>query len=100
MQPVRTGVWGVGTWGEKHARVYASLEASELVGVHDESASRAAEVASRHGVRAFETAEALLEACEAVSIATPTIAHRVCVERACARGVHALVEKPMAVTVE
>jgi predicted dehydrogenase len=100
MQPVRTGVWGVGTWGEKHARVYAALETSELVGVHDESAARAAEVASRHGVRAFETADALLEACEAVSIATPTIAHRSCVERACAAGVHALVEKPMAVTVE
>jgi predicted dehydrogenase len=100
VKPVRAGVWGVGTWGEKHARVYAALPDSELVGVYDESPARAAEVASRHGVRAFETADALLTACEAVSIATPTIAHRACVERACAAGVHALVEKPMAVTVE
>jgi predicted dehydrogenase len=96
---VRTGVWGVGTWGEKHARVYAALPECELVGVYDESPARAAEIASRHGVRAFDTADALLASCDAVSVATPTVVHRACVERACAEGVHTLVEKPMAVTV-
>ena len=98
--PVRVGVWGVGTWGEKHARVYHALPEAELVGVHDRDPARAAAVAASHGTRAFPTAEALLAECEALSVATPTVAHRAAVERAVAAGRHVLVEKPMAGTVE
>ena len=35
MKPVRCGVWGVGVWGEKHARVYGAIREAELVGVYD-----------------------------------------------------------------
>jgi predicted dehydrogenase len=97
---VRTGVWGVGAWGEKHARVYRALPGAELVGVHDRDGARAREVAGRHGCRAFDDPDELLAACEAVSIALPTVEHRAATERAAAAGRHALVEKPMAVTVE
>jgi predicted dehydrogenase len=100
MRPARVGVWGVGAWGEKHARVYHALEEAELVGVYDLDAARAAEIAARHGTRAFPSAEALLEACEAVSIATPTVAHRAAAERAAAAGRAMLVEKPLAPTLE
>ena len=42
----------------------------------------------------------MLEACDLVSVAVPTIAHRDATERALAAGCHVLVEKPMAVTVK
>ena len=99
MRKVRCGVWGVGVWGEKHARVYGALRESELVGVHDRSRERAAAVAARHGGRVFDTPEELLAECEAISVATPTVSHREAAERALAAGCHVLVEKPMAVTV-
>jgi predicted dehydrogenase len=99
MEPLAIGVWGVGVWGEKHARVYHALEETRLVGIHDRDRARAAEVAERYGCQAFASAEELLEACEAVSIAVPTVEHRAAVERAVAAGRHALVEKPMASTV-
>lgn len=99
MQPVRCGVWGVGVWGEKHARVYAAIPEAALAGVYDQSADRAREVAKQYGARAFDSPEALLRECEAVSVATPTVAHREAVERSLAAGCHVLVEKPMAVTV-
>ena len=99
MKTVRCGVWGVGTWGEKHARVYAALPEVELVGVYDRSRERAAAVVERHGGRAFETPEAMLSECEAVSVATPTVAHLEAVEASLGGGCHVLVEKPMAVTV-
>lgn len=99
MSTIRTGVWGVGVWGEKHARVYHAIPEAELVGVHDHDSARAREVAARHDARVFDSAAALLEACEAVSIAVPTVHHREAVEQAAAAGRHILVEKPMAVTV-
>jgi len=100
MRPVRVGVWGVGTWGEKHARVLSSVAEGEWVGVHDLDPARAAQVAARYGGRVFETPDALLGQCEAVTIAVPTIDHRACLERAAAAGCHALVEKPMSPSVE
>jgi predicted dehydrogenase len=98
MDPVRVGVWGVGAWGEKHARVYAAGSSAELVGVHDRDGDRAREVAARFGTRAFANADDLLREVEAVSVAVPTVAHREAVERAAAAGRHVLVEKPMAAT--
>jgi predicted dehydrogenase len=97
---IRTGVWGVGVWGEKHARVYQALPEAELAGVYDHDSVRAREVAERYGCRAFESSEELLASCDAVSIAVPTVEHRAAAERAAAAGRHALVEKPMAVTVD
>jgi len=97
---VKVGVWGVGTWGEKHARVLHALPEAELVGVHDRDPARAAEIAERYGTRAFPSANSLLEACEAVTVATATVAHRAAVEQAAAMKRHVLVEKPMAATLE
>ena len=100
MSALRVGVWGVGAWGEKHARVYATLPGVTLAGVFDRHVERASAAAAKHGGVAFESPEALLAACDAVSVAVPTVAHREAVERAVAAGCHVLVEKPMAVTVE
>jgi predicted dehydrogenase len=100
---LRIGVWGVGAWGEKHARVCHALEQAgevRLVGVHDHHPEKAGAAAARYGGRVFDTPEALLAECEAVSIAVPTTAHRTAVEMAAAAGCHALVEKPMAATIE
>ncbi|HEY6867561.1 MAG TPA: Gfo/Idh/MocA family oxidoreductase [Candidatus Eisenbacteria bacterium] len=100
MRPVAVGVLGVGVWGEKHARVYHALPEAELIGVFDIDPARAAEVAARYGARAYPSADALIEACEAVSVAVPTVAHRAAAERAAQAARHVLVEKPMAPAVE
>lgn len=104
MEALRVGVWGVGAWGEKHARVWRALERAgepvRFVGVHDQQGGRAKSVVREHGGEAFATPDELLRGCDAVSVAVPTIAHRAAAEQALASGCHVLVEKPMAVTVE
>lgn len=100
MKPVRVGVAGVGVWGEKHARVYQAIPEAELVGVFDESGDRARQIAGQHGCTAYSSLEELIGDCEALSIAVPTVAHRTVFEKVARAGRHALVEKPMAVTVE
>ncbi|MBM4142925.1 MAG: Gfo/Idh/MocA family oxidoreductase [Lentisphaerae bacterium] len=97
---LKLGVFGVGSLGQHHARIYAATEGVELVGVHDLDPARAAAVAGRCGTRAFEKAAALAEAVEAASVAVPTDAHYPLAMDLMDRGLHLLVEKPIAATTE
>jgi predicted dehydrogenase len=95
-QAVRVGVIGVGTMGERHTRLYAQLPAARLVGVYDANPARAAAVAAQWGTRAFPTVEGLFGAVDAVSIASSTPTHAVLALAALDRGLHLLIEKPLA----
>jgi len=97
---VRVGVIGVGALGRHHARVWAQVPGARLVGVFDADAGRAAEVAGRHGCRAYGEEEALLADVDAVSVAVPTIDHHAVARRALERRRDVLLEKPMTVTLE
>ena len=95
---LKVGVFGVGSLGQHHARIYASLPAAELVGVHDLNPARAAEVAAQCGTRAFGSVDELAAAIEAASVAVPTDRHHEVATPLMERGVHLLVEKPIAAT--
>jgi predicted dehydrogenase len=97
-EPVRAAVIGVGALGQHHARVYESLPEARLVGVYDVDRARAAEVAARHGCRAFDDPRELLAEAEAVSVAVPTVDHHRVARAVIEAGKHALVEKPMTST--
>jgi predicted dehydrogenase len=97
---LRVGVIGVGHLGRFHARVYSELGSCELVGVYDTDAQRAAEVASEYGTSPMDDLDALLDQVDAISIATPTISHHEVGLRCIDNGVHVLVEKPIARTIE
>ena len=98
MTPLRAGVIGVGHLGQHHARLYASLPGSQLVGVCDQSAERAKTVAERHGVRSWTSLEDLLPQVDVVSVAVPTSAHYAVAKACLLAGKHVLIEKPIAVT--
>ncbi len=50
---IRTGVVGVGTIGQHHARIWAAMPGSHLMGVADPNVERAREIAARHDVPAY-----------------------------------------------
>ncbi|WP_276257030.1 Gfo/Idh/MocA family protein [Halomontanus rarus] len=97
--PVRAGVVGVGAMGENHARVYSELQNTTLVGVTDLDTEQAERVAAEYGTRAHDF-ETLLENCDVVTVAVPTTAHYDVVGACIDAGVHVLVEKPIADTIE
>jgi predicted dehydrogenase len=66
--------------------------------VYDRDRGRADAVAAKHGAAVCSRVEDLLEACEAVSICTPTTNHHEVALAAFVQGVHVLVEKPIAAT--
>jgi predicted dehydrogenase len=100
MSKLRVGVIGAGHLGTLHAKMYAQMSSVELVGLYDIDPQRAAAVASQHGSRQFENISSLLEAIEAVSIATTTTSHFEVARAALEAGVHVLIEKPMTETIE
>lgn len=96
----KVGVVGVGSLGQHHARVYAEMPQAELVGVYDSNKRRANKHAKKNGTRAFDTIEELSNEVEAASIVVPTDIHREVAGGLLEKGIHLLVEKPIATTTE
>jgi predicted dehydrogenase len=100
---LRVAAIGVGSLGRHHARNYAEFAGEgrvDLVGICDTDAVTRDRIADEHGCSPFKDWRELLDKVDAVSIATPTETHA---EIACAfleKGIHTLVEKPIAVTLE
>jgi len=98
---MRVGVIGVGAMGQHHARVYHEMDGVELIGVSDVDRMRAEEIAAMHGTEAYTDYKKLLSCdIDAVSIAVPTTLHKTVAMDAINAGVHLLVEKPIASTIE
>ena len=97
---MRVAVVGVGHLGKHHARILASLPGVDLVAVADTNQARADEIAAANNTRAVYTADALIGAVDAVSIAVPTELHLAIALPFLNAGVAVLVEKPMARSLE
>jgi UDP-N-acetyl-2-amino-2-deoxyglucuronate dehydrogenase len=99
MNSINTALIGCGKVGYTHAQALATLEESRLTAVFDPETRRAESFAGQFHCRAYTDLEAMLEYgnIHMASICTPPPSH-VDIVLACARaGIHALVEKPMAV---
>jgi len=94
--PIRIGVVGAGALGYHHVRLLRAVDGATLVGFHDARADRAQQVATELGVRAFDSVDALVDACDALTIAVPTPAHHAVAKTALENGRHLLIEKPIA----
>ena len=99
MEKIGTALIGCGKVANAHAQAYKSLSESLFVAVYDVDLARAAAFASQYGVRAFDNLEEMLHdpQVQAASICTPHPTHPEMVVACAEAGVHALVEKPMAV---
>ena len=97
---IRVGVVGTGSLGFHHARILRDVEGVEMSGIYEARAARAHEVARDLGVQAWGSVEELLDESHAVVVAVPTSAHEEVARAALSRGVHVLIEKPMAASLE
>ncbi len=99
---LKTAVIGVGMMGRNHARIYSELPDAVLVGVADANEAAAREVTERYGGRYYADYRQLLdtEKPDAVSIAVPTEDHVQVALHAIERGMHILLEKPIAYSEE
>ena len=98
---LRVGVVGVGYWGPNLARNLAEIPGVELVAIADLSQQRLDHIRRRH--QSVHTTTRYLELIEvgvdAVVIATPPATHHEIGRAFIQRGVHCLIEKPLAATI-
>lgn len=98
MAAVKVGVIGTGHLGSLHAKMYADIADAAFIGVFDTDPEKRKSIASKYGVKAFESMSDLLAAVDAVSIATVTTTHHAVAMEALAAGRHVLIEKPITST--
>ena len=99
---IRTAVIGTGAMGRNHVRLYHDMSDSDLVAIADRDQVAAEAIARRHGVKFYTDYRAMLDAekVDAVSICVPTTLHLEVASELIGRGIHILVEKPIAASVE
>jgi len=99
---VRVAVIGLGNMGRHHVRVYSENPRVELVAVCDANAELGAQFSEKYHVKLYLDYKHLIDsnAVDAISIAASTKFHYDMAKYAIERGVHVLVEKPIADTIE
>ncbi len=101
LQTLKAGVAGVGVMGRNHARVLAEVRDVDLTTIFDPDAVTGQGVADLYGAEAVTTAEAFVDAgLDCAVVATPNRFHADLGVALLEKGVHVLVEKPIAPTVQ
>jgi UDP-N-acetyl-2-amino-2-deoxyglucuronate dehydrogenase len=100
--PIRIGLIGCGRISDRHIEVLTNLESARLVGVTDIIKDRAEAKAGKKGIPVYTSLDELIEKGkpEIISILTPSGDHPERAIEVAARGVHVIVEKPMALRLD
>ena len=99
---LNVAVIGVGSMGKNHARIYADMESTNLVAIADPNSSLTAQLSKKYGCKGYTDYKEMLEkeSLDIVSVVVPTELHKNVSFDVISKGIHVLLEKPIAPTVE
>ncbi len=100
MERVKIGIVGVGHLGSLHTKMLAEIPEALLVGLYDVDADKAGLVAREFKTTSFRRLDDLLEAVDALTIATTTTSHFEIAQLAMSKGKHLFIEKPITQSIE
>ncbi|MEM7368218.1 MAG: Gfo/Idh/MocA family oxidoreductase [Bacteroidota bacterium] len=96
---IRIGLLGAGHLGKIHLKLLQEIEAFTVVGFYDVDPKVQTAISESLGLKAFSSAEQLLDQVDAVDIVTPTLSHFTYANMALRQGKHIFIEKPLTQTV-
>jgi len=97
---IKVAVIGAGMMGKNHLKTYKNLHGVELVGVYDIFPEAAKAAADTFGIKAFSSMDEVAKNVDAVSVVTTSVTHAEVGSFFLNRGIHCLIEKPLATTEE
>ena len=97
---IKVAVIGAGMMGKNHLKTYKNLQGVELVGVYDIFPEAAKSAAETFGIKAFTSMDEVAKNVDAVSVVTTSVTHAEVGSFFLNRGIHCLIEKPLATTEE
>ncbi len=98
MKKVKIGVIGTGHLGSIHLKLWKEIDNIELIGFYDVDKGRCQQLSEDLAIKAYDDLDELIENCDAVTIAVPTIYHKEVALKCINAGVHCLIEKPITST--
>jgi len=102
MEALKTGLVGCGKVGHLHAKALSRLPESRFVAACDSDFQRAQQFAAEYNVRAYCDVEEMIahSELESLNVCTPHPLHAEPAVNAAQAGVHVLIEKPLASSLE
>ena len=95
---IKVAVIGAGMMGKNHLKTYKGLNGVDLIGVYDIFPDACKAAAETFGIRAFSSLEEVAANVDAVSVVTTSVTHAEVGEFFLNKGIHCLMEKPLATT--
>ena len=89
------GIFGVGSFGEKHINVLLDIKDFHIVGFFDPNQKRCAEIKKKYKLKSYSDATELIKECDAIDIVSSTETHYKLIELAMKHKKHIFVEKPI-----
>ncbi|MGN6476650.1 MAG: Gfo/Idh/MocA family protein [Flavipsychrobacter sp.] len=97
---LKVGVFGAGHLGKIHMQQWKEIPNVELVGFFDPDDANAASAIEQYNVTRYDTADALIQACQALDIVSTTSTHYDIAKKCLLNSRHLFIEKPLANTLE
>jgi len=99
IKKINIGVIGVGHLGEHHVKHLKSIDSFKLIGIHDINEKRAKSIGTKYGIPLYNNINELIEACDSISLVTPTETHFDIAYHCIKAKKHIFIEKPIAKSV-
>ena len=102
MTQIKVALIGAGGIGNAHSNAYEHIYEAKITAVVDVRQDNAEKTAAIHGAKVYTSLEEMLfhENIDMVDICTPSYSHPEIALQCARRGLHILVEKPIAFTLE
>ena len=94
-QKIKYGIIGTGHLGKFHVQQMQKIKLVEVVGCYDVDLDLCYQVCKASGLQAFKSLKKLLQACDAISIATPASSHFDVAKMGLEQQCHLFIEKPI-----
>lgn len=97
---LRIGILGVGHFGKIHIKCIQEIPEYQLVGFYDPDNELCKSVSEQFSIKAFDSLDELIDACDVVDVVSTTSSHFDCASAALKKFKHVFIEKPVVSTLE